>query len=467
MSAAPAAPPGPSAAWWGLPLLRAMARDYLGFAQNLQRRYGDVVAMRTGPERSWDLFHPDDVRSALVDHADHLVRWERGIAVFAQVFGQGLLVAEGEAWRRQRRMLAPGFMPRRMQGLATLMADAATMALDKALPAGQAEAMLPMDTLFNRLTMDVIMRTLFGRPVDGDMADSADAAIWATQELSQRALREMFLPMTLPDWLPLPGKAAKRRALRTLRRLIDHAIAERQALPPHGRPDDDLLAMLLAARDTGDDGDGSALAATEVHDQCMVMFQAGHETTATALLWWSWLMASHPAAARRAHDEVDAVLKGRQPTAGDIAALPWITATLKEALRLYPPIAALMTRRVRRPFGLGGRTVPTGTLLRVTPWVIQRDPRWFAEPDAFHPERFLPGAPEVLRGTWLPFGTGPRVCIGQHFALLEATTVAALLLQRYTLHTVAGEAPPRPVMHVTLRPATPLRLRVVRRRPAA
>lgn len=189
-----------------------MARDYLGFTQNLQRRYGDVVAMHIGPERSWDLFHPDDVRSALVEHADHLHRWERGVAVFRQAFGEGLLVAEGLAWQRQRRMLAPGFAPRRVQSLAALMADASAQALDAALPAGTPEATLTMDSLFNRLTMDVIMRTLFGRAITGE----ADAAIRATQVLSQRALREMFWPMTLLKAITAAALLLQRYTLHTV-----------------------------------------------------------------------------------------------------------------------------------------------------------------------------------------------------------------------------------------------------------
>jgi cytochrome P450 len=438
-----------------LPLLRAMYRDYLGFAAGMQRAHGDVVALRIGWERSWDLFHPDDVRRALVDHADHLVRWERGTEVFSQAFGQGLLVAEGERWRRQRRMLAPGFLPRRVQGYATLMVDAARTALDAVLPPGTDESVRSMESLFNALTMDVIMRTLFSHRVPGQAA----AAAAATQVLSQAAMQEMFWPATLPDWLPLAHKRAKRRAMRVLTGLVDGQIAQRQAMPPHEAPTDDLLAMLLAVRDE----DGSGLTATELHDQCMVMFQAGHETSATALLWWSWLLASHPEAADLARREVDSVLAGREPTASDAAALPYLTATLKEAMRLYPPVAALMTRRAVRGFELAGRSVPAGTLLRITPWVIHRDPRWFPQPEAFRPERFLADDPTQPRSAWMPFGVGPRVCIGQHFAMLEMTLVAALLLQRCTLQTLPDEPPPQARMYVTLRPAAPLRLRLRRR----
>ena len=304
------------------------------------------------------------MRAVLVDHAEHLVRWERGIEVVANAFGQGLLVAE------------------------------------------------------------------------------------------------MFWPASPPDWLPWPHARAKRRALALLAGLVDAQVAERRALPAAAAPTDDLLAMMLDVRDH----DGSALTPAELHDQCIVMFQAGHETTATALLWWSWFMASHPEAAHRAAAEVDEVLQGRDPGSEDLPRLAYLSATLKEAMRLRPPIAGMMTRRVVRAFALGGLKLPVGTLLRITPWVIQRDGRWFNEPARFLPERFISPAPAMPRGTWMPFGAGPRVCIGQHLATTEMTLVAAMLLQRCTLHRVPGEPEPQPKLHVTLRPALPLRLQLRRRR---
>lgn len=453
---AEARPPGPPCPWWGLPRLRAMARDYLGACTSLQRDHGDLTFMRLGPEAAYDVFHPDWVRQALVEQADHLIRWERGIEVFAQSFGRSVLVTEGATWQRQRRMLMPGFSPRRVQGYAALMVDAACAALDAALPAGASEAEVDIGALMSRLTMDVILRTLFSTPDQGESREAARA----TQILSHRAMREMFWPRTLPDALPLPGKRDKRWALRSLHALVDRHITARRTQAEGERPQDDLLAMLLSARD--EEGAGAGLAPAEVHDQCMVMFQAGHETSATALLWWSWLMAAHPEAQQQAHAEVQQVLAGRAPGPGDLPALDRLGAGLKEAMRLYPPIGALMSRRVLRPLRLGPWTVPAGAVLRITPWVMHRDPRWFPEPLAFRPERFLAGAEPPPRGSWIPFGTGPRVCIGQHFAMLEMTLVAALMLQRFELQRLPGP-PPEPELNVTLRPRQPLRIRLVRR----
>ena len=460
-----ARPPGPPYRWWGLPLLRAMQRDYLGFTAGLQRDHGDIVGMRLLHIHSIDLFTPEAVREVLVDQAAHLVRWERGVEVFEQVFGQSVLTTEGALWQRQRRMLQPAFTPRRVAGHARLMVEAIRPALAQALPAGPpgSTADVDMDALFSTLAMDVILRVLFSRSAAAD----AREATQAVQVLSQLALREMFRPFTVPDWLPLPGKAAKRQALRRLRGLIGRHIDERRAALAAGDADvprDDLLALLLELRDTeGPQASGEPLSAQEVFDQCMVSFQAGFETSATALLWWSRLLADHPAAAERAQAEVDAVLAGRDPGPDDMAALPWLLATLKEAMRLYPPIAAVLTRRATADLKVQGYTVRRGTMLRITPWVLQRDARSFPEPEAFRPERFLPDAAPPPRGAWMPFGTGPRVCIGQHFAMQEMVLIAAMLLQRCSLGLPPGAPPAEPELNVTLRPRGGVRLRLVKR----
>lgn len=327
--AAGAAPPGPPTPWWGLHLLRRMARDYLGFVLDLQRSYGDLTFMQIGPERTYDVLDPELVRAALVDQAEHLIRWERAIGIFEQAFGQSVLVTEGATWQRQRRMLAPGFTPRRVQGYAALMTAAARTVLDVAVPCGQEEAECDMSALATRLTMDVILRALFSQTDDGASRDAARA----TRKLSPSAMRAMFWPLTLPDWLPLPGKRAKRWSLRTLQGLVRRQIARRLARLPDQRPRDDLLAMRLAVRD---DESGAGLSQTELHDQCMVMFQAGHEPSATALGWWAWLMASHHEAQQQARHELQAVVGTREPRDSDIPALDGLGGSLKQAMRLYP-----------------------------------------------------------------------------------------------------------------------------------
>ncbi len=440
--------PGQPTRWWGLPALAAMRRDYLG-AIAVQQSFGDLVRQQIANERTVDVFDPELLRQLMVDHADALIRWERGSEVFSEGLGQSVLVTEGAVWQRQRRMLMQAFTPKRVAGYVEQMVEATTRGLMLLRSGEQA-----MDGLFSHLAMDVISRTLFSAPISGDTRAAADAV----QVLSETALREMFWPMTLPDWLPLPGKAAKRKARRLVQGLIQGHLDERQRHPDASKTD--LLNMLLVLRD---DDNGAALSTQEVFDQCILSFQAGHETTATALSWWSWLMASHPQAQARAATEIDASLAGQPPGAGAMQTLPWLTATLKEAMRLYPPVAALMTRRLTREIELAGVRLPARTLVRVTPWLLHRDPRWWPrEPEAFRPERFMAATDDwspdpIPRGAYIPFGLGPRVCLGQHFAQLEMTVIAALLLQRFRLST-PNDTPPTPQLAVTLRPAGGLRL---------
>jgi cytochrome P450 len=247
-----------------------------------------------------------------------------------------------------------------------------------------------------------------------------------------------------------------------LRQLIQGHITERQAAiaaQPEQAARQDLLGRLLALRD---EATGTALSDQEVFDQCMVSFQAGHETSATALLWWSRLMAEHPAMAQRAREEVQAIVGNGTPGAQHMAQLPWLTATLKEAMRLYPPVAAIMSRRTTAPITLDDWHIPKGAMLRITPWVLHHDERWFAQPQDFRPERFLDGAPPIPKGAWMPFGAGPRVCLGQHFAMVEMTLLSAMLLQRFTLALPEGAAPCVPELHVTLRPQQPVQLWMTR-----
>ncbi len=457
--------PGPSTRWWGLPLLREMRRDYLGFTERLRCEHGDIVKMRLGVERSVDIFDPEGVREVLVQQADRTIRWERGVEVFGEAFGRSVLVTEGDVWQRQRRMLQPAFTPRRVAEQASAMTATTEAALAGLHAASQRGEDVDLEAFFSTVTVRIILRTLFGPDAEADTA----AAAWATQVLSRTAMREMFMPMTLPDWLPLPGKADKRRALRTLREIVRRQIAARR--DSHAADDAagpcDLLGLLLSLRDTeGPEATGGPLSPQEVFDQCIVTFQAGHETTATALSWWGRLLAEHPQALAKAQAEVDAVLGERRPTAEDLPRLPWLTATLKEAMRLYPPAAALLTRRATADLVVRGTLLPKGTLLRITPWVVQRDPRLFDDPATFRPERFLPDAPAPARGAWLPFGTRPRVCIGQHFAMLEATLVAAMLLQPFSWTLAAGSGPARPEMNVTLRDRNGLHVHLRRRQAA-
>lgn len=449
-----ALPPGTFAPLWGLNLLRTMKANYLGFVADLQRQHPDAAHVQALNEHITHVFHPEWVRQVLVDQADALIRWERATEVFSVAMGQSVLVTEGAQWQRQRRMLQPGFTPKRVAGYAALMASATSDALNT-LAFSPSELSVDIDTLMTDMTLDVILRALFG----AHQVTDARPISQAIQTLSHSGIAELFKPFSWPLWMPLPSVRKVRHAKQTLDQMIQQHIQAQRSATEHGG--EDLLTMLRQARDP--DHPNQGLSAQELHDQTMVMFQAGHETTATAMTWWSGLIARHPEVADRIHAEVDAVLQGETPTPATLQQLPWLQASLKEAMRLYPPAAVLMTRRTTQEVIVGPWTVPKGHLIAFTPYVIQRDARWFESPHAFKPERFLPGAPDVPRGAWLPFGTGPRVCIGHHFAMLEMGLIAAMLMQRFRLVWPEDATWPEVNLGVTLRPNHPIRLNFVRR----
>ncbi len=477
--AIPEAVPGPRPRWAGLPEVLSMRRDYLGHMRRLHARYGDIVHQRLLGLEDFNFFHPDHVRELLIAGHDGMIRWERATQVFADAHGQSVLVAEGPAWQRQRKLLQPGFAPQRVTGFVPLMVEATRRALDR-LPAASRTPDIDFEQRMTLLTMDVILRTLFST---GDDEAVVGEAAWAVHELGKVAMGEMYVPASAPLWVP--WKRGKRRALRSLDAQIRGHIAARREQALRGDPPpDDLLAMLMSLRESGarDTGDGTAADASDaagsavpngvtalddtgLRDECMTTFLAGHETSAAALTWWGWCMAANPDAQRRAADEVDAVLEGRAPVAADLPRLPWLSLCIKETLRLYPPAPALFTRQLTDDLEIAGLRLPRGAMLRLTPGVIQRDGRWFDEPDAFRPERFDPasGHREIPRGAWMPFGAGPRVCLGSHFALMEITLIAAMLLQRHRLAPVPDAPPPEPVLNITLRPKAPLRLRLLPR----
>ena len=229
---------------------------------------------------------------------------------------------------------------------------------------------------------------------------------------------------------------------------------------------DDLLGMLLAARD--EEGDGALLRDDEIRDQLMTVFLAGHETTATALAWAAWALAADPALAARVALEADEAFGARAPSMADLPRLPLLAAVVKETLRRYPPVPGVLMRRAVEDVQIGAWLVPKGSLVTIPFFIAQDDARWFGQPERFDPERFLGDAARALpRGAYLPVGAGPRVCIGNSFASMEMTLVLAMLVQRFTLAPAPGQGIPEPAMQVTLRPAGGLRLAFTARTAAA
>nr|WP_322401099.1 cytochrome P450 [Massilia sp. Gc5] len=426
-----------------------MSGDLLGTLSGWRREYGDMVHLPIWPEHQVIVTDPQLVRELLVDQHDALVRWERGIEVFSQVHGHSTLTSEGAAWRTKRQALQPAFTPKAVQAFAPAIASAAAAAFAH-WP--QADDAWPIESAFTSLGMDVIVRMMFSSGIAAD-AREAERAVHVC---SVAGNAEMYWPASWPDWMP--WKRTKRRAIATLDRLIDGQVHARMAMARADWPQDLLTRLLTLHVD-----DPATWPLKAVRDECMTAFLAGHETTAATLTWWSWCMAAHPDAQAAARAEVDAVLQGRAPTAADLPVLDYLGRTLQETLRLYPAAPVLISRRALRPITLGGWQLPARTIFAVPLHLMHHDARWFPEPEAFRPERFAADAPSIPRGAFMPFGTGPRVCLGQHLALAEMTLLAAMFLQRYTVAVPGGMAPPRPVFNITLRPETPLALRLTAR----
>jgi cytochrome P450 len=308
-----------------------------------------------------------------------------------------------------------------------------------------------VDQAMTDLTLEIICRTMF----QADVADQSAQIREAVAQLSVIAFHEMQAPLRLPAWIPISWNVRKRRAIEVLDRVIWKFIQD------HGRPGQPrggLLSMLLDAQDP--EMGGSRLSDRQVRDEAMTLMLAGHDTTAAAFDWLWHCLAKHPTVAQKCFSEISAAVGDREPMFDDIALLPYLVATIKETLRLYPPAFAVFLRQTTTDLEIGGYLVPKGSLITTSSFVIQRDPRWFPEPERFDPERFLgQKAESIPPQAYFPFGAGPRACIGQSFAMTELTLVAATLLQRTKVSVIEGHAEPQ--MHVTmaLRPKERLTLR--------
>ena len=458
-------PPGPKVWLTGWGLLHQMSGDPLGQFRRWHARFGDLVHLHIRPQHLVLVMHPSLVRELLVDHHDHLTRWERARSVFAQMHGNSVLVAEGEEWKRKRKALNPAFSPAAVQSLLPSMGAVTQEAFLRWPKAEAGEQRWPVEEELTALTMDVIARVMFSCA----MGEESRQAQHDLRVITEAANREFYIPSRFfPSWLP--SQKRKRQAIGQLNAFIDKHIDARLCMDESQWPDD-LLARLLHLHRSAPD----AWPISAVHGECMTAFQAGHETVASTLIWWTWCMASNPHWQERVAQEVRSILPDERTLEGLkdesqwqslLSAMPLLGASIQESMRLYPAAPMLMSRVNQQPIALGGYAFPAGTQFMIPLHVGQKDERWFAQPEAFNPERFLSSDGEASelskapRGAWMAFGTGPRVCLGQHLATAEMSLVAALLLQRWRLTAPKGMRAPAPLLHVTLRPQRPLELSI-------
>jgi cytochrome P450 len=439
-------PPGPSPRGSYLRVLR-FGRDPVAAISRLQARWGDVAMTHLGRRRMYVLSHPDLVRDVLVTHNRNFTK-SFALQKARVLLGEGLLTSEGDFHLRQRRLSQPAFHRDRITAMAGTMVRYAEDAADRWRPGMEVDATREM----NRLTLAIAGMTLLGVDVESE-ADEIGRALTDALGLFDR-LHNPLAPLL--DRLPVPGTLRMRRARERLDATIYRAIAERRAAV---EARDDLLGMLLAARD--EEGDGGGMTDLQLRDELLTLFLAGHETTANALAWTWHLLALHPQAEARLHDELRTVLAGRAPAAADYGALPYTRAVLAESMRLRPPAWAV-GRQPLRDFAAGGYRVRAGSIVLTSPWILHHDPRWWgADVEAFRPERWMQPDFEASlpRFAYFPFGGGPRKCIGEGFAWMEGVLALATLARRWRLrHAVpATDVVARP--GITLR-AVGLRMRV-------
>ena len=398
---------------------------------------------------------PEGIAHVMVGNAANYVKDRLQRSVLTPGLGEGLLTAEGDAWRRARRTLAPLFSPRSVQGFAAAMQDKA-QALVARLMREQDGARIDMSAAMTRVTFEILTATLFSDSIATDAGAFAQMFTRYFENIGKISPLDM---LDAPAWIPRLGKLQARPAIAFFEGQVKSIVGKRRALiASGGSVPVDLLTLLLQAADPET---GQGLTEAEVGAYIVTFMGAGHETTANALQWTLFLLSKHPQARAAAEAEAD--------TAEGFALHEWhekltvLRAVIEEAMRLYPP-AATMSRAALADDRVLGHKIPKGSTVVISPWVVHRHQLLWHDPDLFRPERFMPGNREKIdRYAYIPFGAGPRICIGQRFAQIEMVIVLAVLLRSLRFATPKGEGV-RPVQRVTLRPFPKLHMLVTRRR---
>jgi len=426
-------PAGPSEGLkrWSLGPLNNNPLEYF---TKVAREYGDIAGMRVLNFKTIFINHPDLIEEVLVTNAR---KYSKGKVLRANrhVFGEGLLTSEGDFWLRQRRLAQPAFHRVRIASYAATMVEYTQRMLHGWRGGEERDAHQEM----MRLTLQIVGKTLFDADVERD-AQEVGKSLELLLEIGANFRRAIFVP----HWLPTPTNLRAKREIAQIEKILYRIIGERRA---SGRDTGDLLSMLLSAQDE----DGSGMTDRQLRDEAITLFLAGHETTASTLSWTWWLLAQNPTVEAKLHAELDAVLGDRAPSLDDLARLAYTGHVITESLRLYPA-AGGMARLAIEDHEIAGYPVTKGMGVAMAQWVVHRDPRWYDAPEEFRPERWEDDLLKRLpRFAYFPFGGGPRQCIGNTFALMEAALILATIARKFRLRLVANH-PVVPLASITLRP---------------
>jgi cytochrome P450 len=417
-------PPGPKGRLFGAGLHLASQRDPLGFMERIAREYGDVVHFKIGRRHVYLLNHPEHVKGVLLTHYANFLKG-RGIVRRDNFLGEGLVTSEGEFHRRQRQLTQPAFNHERLKGYGATMTR---LAAEGSRSWRDGDALDVLESM-RQITLPIASQTLFGTRVDTEHDRIIDAFRTGLSRFRS------FKPSgsRLGDRLSPAQRRRVKNARGSIETLVSQIIAERRhAEDDHG----DLLSLLLSRNGEEDE---QLKSDRQIRDEAVTLFIAGFENIATALTWTWYLLAQNPEAEERLHAELDAVLGGRLPTAADFQRLSYTRMVFEEAMRVYPPVPRLVRTAVR-DYRVGDYTVPAGSLVVVSQYLMHRDPRYFPDPERFDPERWTPEARrERPAYSYFPFGGGSRRCIGDGFAYMEGVLVLATLASRWKLSLTSSE----------------------------
>lgn len=423
--------------------MREFNRDSLSFIIRC-REFGDVVRLRFFYVTAYFLYDPDDIEYVLSSNAKN---FNKSMSLrsdfFHRLLGNGLLTSDGEFWRRQRRLAQPAFHRQRIGSYGEVMVEYTNRLISNWRDGEVRDIHREM----MRLTLEIVVKTLFNSDVSGD----TDKVAQVLERIVQPFASQATLKWILDNRLPTPTHRRFNQAAQEIDEIVYRIISERRS---SGTDEGDLLSMLLAAHDE----DGSQMTDRQLRDEVMTIFLAGHETTALTLSWAWYLLAKHPEVERKFHLEIDEVLNGRPPEVGDLSRLKYTEQIAKESMRLYPPAYGL-GREAIEDCEIGGFHVPRKTQIFMFPWAMHRDPRFFDEPLSFRPERWTDEfANHLPKYAYFPFGGGPRACIGNYFAMMEVVLILAAIAQKFKF-SMAGEDPELlPAM--SLRPKHDINMRI-------
>jgi cytochrome P450 len=439
-------PPGPRGVGGRLKVLGAR-RDPLGFLVGIWRRYGDIAFLKAGPFDAYLLSHPDAIRDVLVTHNARFMKGQ-GLQEMKRLLGEGLLTSEGEVHKRQRRLIQPMFHHKRIEGYGNVMVER-TVRMRDSWQDGQ---VLDVHEQMMRLTLSIVAKTLFDSDLEDREARRVADALSTSLGLFDKLTSPLSnLLMRLPS---SPGLRQFEGAKGVLDEIVYGLIEEHRRTGDRG----DLLSTLLLAQES----DGERMTNLQVRDEAITIFLAGHETTSNALTWTWYLLSRHPDVEANLHEELDTVLGDRAATAADLPNLPYTERVLTESMRLYPP-AWILGRRALVEHQVDGYSIPAGSIVVASEYIVHHDPRWFPDPYRFDPDRWLPDQTASRpKYSYFPFGGGQRLCIGEPFAWMEGELLLATLAQRWKLRLVRGH-PIDLFPVVTLRPKHGMKMTVHRR----